>query len=498
MHSRSKMILLKIDRKNATPIYRQIMQEIIQLIESEAIAIGTNLPSTRLLADKLGVDRSTVYHAYQELLALGYLESTPGSYTKIRKRSKVVSLTSNRGEGMICWEDICEPSGNYLYHTFQNYSPEYSADDSADIINLSQLDLDSRLFPIEYFRRCMNQELVNKGSTLLQYGSYEGYPPLREYVAQRLQIHGISVTDDEILITNGAQQALDLILELLTSEGKKVAIEAPTYANIIPLLKYHQIEIIEIPMRDDGLDLQYLQNQFEEHNFAFLYTIPNFHNPTGITTNQAHRERLLLLCEKFRVPIVEDGFEEEMKYFGKVVLPIKSMDRNQIVIYLGTFSKVLFPGIRIGWIAADKECIQRLTALKRFCDISGNTVVQAVISAFCKQGYYDLHIKRMHRIYRKRMQVALKTMKEFLPPNLTWTQPLGGYTIWVHLNNSDIDYALFQKILLNYGVAVSSGDYYFHSSNPKKYFRISIASLNEVEIEEGIIRLGRALYYLFS
>lgn len=487
------MILIKIDRKSPTPIYRQIIHKIIQLIEEGVLKNGTRLPSTRQLAQKLGINRSTICHAYLELLALGYVESSPGSYTTIRKRPEVVTKNHKSDKGLISWPQVSNPACNNLYRIFQNYSPEYRVNDSSGIINLSQLDLDSRIFPVEDFRRCLNQVLINEDSKILQYGECAGYALLREHIAQRLQIHAIAASAKEILITNGTQQALELILKLLTVPGKKVVIEAPTYANILVLLQFYQIDMVEIPMRENGMDLQYLKTQLEKFNPAFIYTIPNFHNPTGITTNQAHREALLSICEKFRVPIVEDGFEEEMKYFGKVVLPIKSMDKNQIIIYLGTFSKVLFPGIRLGWIAADEQCTERLTAIKRFCDISSNLVLQAAVAAFCRLGYYDLHIKRMHRIFRKRMQVALNTLKLNMPEGVTWTQPDGGYTIWVTLKTPYPDESLFQEMLLKHGVLVSPGDYYFHRSHPHKYFRLSIANLNEQEIEKGIIRLGEAL-----
>lgn len=487
------MILLKIDRNRSTPIFRQIIQQVIELIERDILEEGTALPSSRELAGKLGVDRTTVYRAYQELMALGYLVSRPGSYTTVRKRPKVITKISPPEKGLINWSKISSESSRYLYNVYRNFSPEKAPDAPPDLINLSTLNPDSRIFPVNDFRRCMNQVLVNEGPKILSYGEYAGYRPLREDIAQRLQIHGIAASPDDVLITNGAQQALELILKLLAGKGRKVAIESPTYANMIPLLRHHNISILEIPMDNKGMDLGVLKSRLEKDRPAFVYTIPNFHNPTGITTSQSHREALLRLCEEYAVPLVEDGFEEEMKYFGKVVLPIKSMDRNQVVIYLGTFSKVLFPGVRIGWIAAERECIKRLTAIKRFVDLSGSTVVQAAMSAFLRQGYYDLHLKRMHRIFRKRMQVALNSLKESLPRHINWTKPDGGYTIWVDLKQSYEDEPSLKEFLLKYRVMASPGDYYFHSSQPRRYLRISIASLNEHEIREGIARLGRAL-----
>jgi len=149
---------------------------------------------------------------------------------------------------------------------------------------------------------------------------------------------------------------------------------------------------------------------------ALVYTMPTFHNPTGVSTDQAHRERLLSICEGHRIPVLEDAFEEEMKYFGKTTLPIKSMDKHQIVIYCGTFSKVLFPGVRIGWIAAERECIERLVAIRCFSDLAPNMILQAAMDEFCRNGYYDRHINRMHRTYRRRMQAAVRALREHISP----------------------------------------------------------------------------------
>ncbi|GAB4375708.1 MAG: PLP-dependent aminotransferase family protein [Calditrichia bacterium] len=487
------MLLFKINRKSETPIYRQIIQQIIELIEKDSLENGTILPSTRELARKQGINRTTIYRAYQELAALGYVESRPGSYTRVRKRPRLFHQTQQSSRSIIDWSEQCNPPSEELYRFFLSYSPEGEKEMPEGLINLSSLDPDSRLFPVKDFRRCLNQVLVNQGAKVLRYGEYGGYRPLREDIAQRLQIHGISISPDEILITNGAQQAIELILKLFAQSGKSVAIESPTYANVLPLIRHHQLQVVEIPMGEEGMDLDMLKSRLEAQRPLFLYTIPNFHNPTGVTTSQAHRETVLEICERYRVPVVEDGFEEEMKYFGKVVLPIKSMDKNQIVLYLGTFSKVLFPGIRIGWIAAERECIRRLLAIKRFVDLSGSSSIQAALSSFLRQGYYDLHLKRIHRIFRKRMQVALSSLKAYLPENFSWTSPDGGYTIWVKSEQPFPEEGTFKQTLIKHGVLVSPGQYYYHSSPPRNYFRIAIAGLNEKEISQGIRRLGDAL-----
>jgi DNA-binding transcriptional MocR family regulator len=339
----------------------------------------------------------------------------------------------------------------------------------------------------------VNHALAYEGSRILQYGAPAGYEPLREYIAHRLRLHGIAAASSEILITNGSHHGLELILKLLTVPGSEVVIESPTYAAFIPLLRYFQVNVVQIPFRNGGMDLNRLQQHMQNHTLSFIYTIPNFQNPTGLTSSQEHRERLLHLCEQYKVPLVEDGFEEELKYSGNVAMPIKSMDKHHVVLYVGTFSKVLFPGLRIGWIAAHEECIQRLTSLKRFSDLTTSMFTQVVLTTFCREGYYDRHLKKMHRVYRKRMRAALDSMKRHLSEIATWTEPEGGYTIWGCLKKPYRSEKEFKDRLLPHRVLVSPGHYYFSGKAPNRYFRLSIAELNEDEIREGIARLGKAL-----
>ena len=315
-----------------------------------------------------------------------------------------------------------------------------------------------------------------------------------------MQQHSVSISADRILITSGAQNAIELILELMTKPGDAVAFEAPTYSRAIDIFRLHRVKTIEIPMREYGMDLDALERTMAGEPPALIYTIPNFQNPTGITTDQSHRERLLRICETHRVPLVEDGFDEEMKYFGKAVLPIKSMDRHGVVIYIGTFSKVLFPGLRIGWIGAEKACIDRLVSIQRASILSGNHLDQAALDRFCRLGYYDGHIKRMHRVYRKRMQTALRAMRDGFPSGrVTWTQPAGGYTIWVRVEGLGVEEEALVAYLADQGVIVRPGGFHFYDPPADaSHFRLSIAHLDESDIEEGMSRLGKALAELDS
>jgi len=491
-------MLLKIDKASDVPLYSQIIGGIKSLADRGALSPGTALPSSRSLARKMGVDRTTVCRAYEELTAQGYLDSRPGSYTRIRKRGREAAYDPTR-RSAINWDAATSRKARRISETFAHFSPEKTAGAKAfpRPVDLASLDPDTRLFPVKELMRSIRRVMAGPGAGghgqgSLNYASYQGYAPLREYISQRMRLHGVSVSADEILITNGAQQAIDLASRLFASEGATMALESPTYSIAIPLFRFCGLKLRPVPMTPRGMNLEVLEKLLSREKVRFVYSVPNFQNPTGITTDHDHREKLLALCLAYRVPLIEDGFEEDMKYFGKVALPIKSMDEHNIVIYIGTFSKALFPGLRIGWMAADRECVRRLTAIKRFADLSTGHFVQCVMNDFCRAGSYDLHLRRLHKVYRKRLAACLRAMDEQLPKNASWTRPVGGYTLWVRLPAKMTEQEM-SGLMAGHGLSVSYGGYYFPDSGESEYFRLSIAKLDEDEIREGIVRLGKAL-----
>jgi DNA-binding transcriptional MocR family regulator len=485
------MILPHLDRRAGTPLHQQIASQVRRLVDDGTLAAGSALPSSRSLASRLGVNRSTVCQAYQELWALGYVDSRAGSYTRVRARARLADGAGRAGRGMIDWEEASAPAAAALFERASSYQAEQCGD---GVVNLSRLDMDPRLFPLDELRRCLSWVLSRDGRRLLRYGDRQGEPALREVIAERARTHGMAVSADQVLVTNGSQQAIDLVLRLLAPPGSGVALEVPTYSAVIPLLAGLSLEPLGVPMADDGLDLEQLERLLERRRPRLLYTIPNFQNPTGITTDQAHREALLEVCRRHRLPLVEDGFEEEMKYRGGVTLPIKSMDSGQVVVYLGTFSKILFPGVRTGWVIADPECIRRLTALKRFSDLSSSGVLQAAMAELCRQGHYEVHVRRMHKVYRRRMEVAQAALRRHLPGEaVTWTEPVGGYLVWVRFRGEGAFGDRFARCCDRHRVAVSPGRDFFPGTSRQTCFRISISMLDEAAIEDGVARLGRAV-----
>lgn len=491
-------LLLTVDKESEIPLFKQIVDEIVALADAGTLKPGDRLPSSRGLADRIGVNRTTVYKAYQELWALGYTESTPGSYSVIRKRRKVVTDKEQPSPSFIDWSRSVSQGFESMWQAWTREAAVTTAQLRKTEVNFVNLSPDTRIFPAEDFRKCMNHVLAFQGPELLQYGDPQGYLPLRESIADRMRQHGVRVNAEEILITVGAQNGIELTIRLLADRDSTGAFEAPTYARALSLFRVQGIKPLAVPMTAHGMDIDVLETGIRTSRPSFIYTMPNFQNPTGITTEQSHRERLLKVCETHGIPLVEDGFEEEMKYFGKAVLPIKSMDRHGAVIYLGTFSKILFPGIRIGWIAADKECIARLTQLQRITLLSGSGVDQAALDRFCRIGLYDLHVKRMHREYKKRMQTALNVMNRVMPRELAqWHEPSGGYTIWVTLKKPAALEKELMTFLYNKGIAVSPGLLHYYDEPPGLCFRLSIAHMDEEAVETGFTKLAKGIEQFF-
>ncbi|MDU2064047.1 MAG: PLP-dependent aminotransferase family protein [Sporomusaceae bacterium] len=492
------MLLLELQEKSPKPQYQQILEQIRHKIEARILHPGEKLPSTRRLADSLGIHRSTVASAYQELWALGFIDMKPNACPIVRDRMQIATAASRQKKGRIDWSLTASTDSSAIWDTYRGFQAEAPVSPPQDFIDFSGLDMDCRLFPLETFRSCFNQAMKREGFSLLSYGDRAGFFPLRTYLAHHLQSHGISVTAEEILITNGLQQGIDLVFRMIAAPGKAVAIESPTYKEMLPLLKFCGLKPLEIPIRSDGMDLAILEKMLKTEQPSLVYTMPNFQNPTGVTTSQSHREKLLSLCQKYGVPILEDGFEEEMKYFGRVVLPIKSMDDQHTVIYCGTFSKVLFPGVRIGWIAAEPECIERLMAIRSFSDLSSSMILQAAIYEFCQRGHYDRHISKMHRLFRKRMQTALVALKQYIKPEwAAWSEPNGGYLLWLKLSPLPDAAADLTALFAKQKIQISSGKYFFSSSANAVHLRLSISKLNEAEITEGIKRLALALEQIY-
>jgi DNA-binding transcriptional MocR family regulator len=477
--------MLLVLEEQGGPRGRQIVGQIQRLIERGNLGPGERLPSTRRLAEQLGLHRSTVAAAYQELWALGWLELRPGALPRVRRREGLVHPEPAPPAGFP-WEARLDELGWR--------APAFPERPEGDLISFVDLGMDPRLMPLEAFGRSLRAVVRREGSRALGYGDPQGQPGLRALLAERLGQHGVRAQASEILVTCGAQQALGLALRGLTRPGDAVLVESPTYDQMLRLLAVQGLRAVPIPEGPEGIDFPALEGVVRRERPALAYVMPSFQNPTGRCLDPAGRERLLALCEGARLPILEDGFTEEMKYFGRPMLPLKSMDRAGLVIYAGTFSKVLFPGLRLGFLAAPAPCTAALTALRRVEELCPPPLLQEALEDFIRKGHFDPHLARLHRAFRRRMEAALAALRREVDPALArWEPPTGGYLLWMSLPGlpPGIDLG---RALASHGIAVREGRPFFPLEAPgTPCLRLSISNLDEAEIGEGIRRLGRGL-----
>ncbi len=362
------------------------------------------------------------------------------------------------------------------------------------------------VFPVERFREACRNVLENNAKTALQYGATEGYEPLREMIARHTSRYGVKAKPEHVMITSGSQQALDLIGKLLINPGDRVLVEAPTYLGALQAFNVYGAEYLCVPSDEDGLRTDLLEEPLR-FGPKFMYVLPNFQNPGGTTLAEGRRHELVLLAERFGIPIIEDDPYGQLRYEGEHLTPLVVLDRDNLrrrdrdysignVIYLSTFSKTLSPGLRLGWIVAPPEVIVKLVQLKQGSDLHTSTFGQMVAYEVAKDGFLNEHIKVIRRVYGERRDVMLRALEEYFPPEVTWTRPLGGLFLWVTLPAGMDSHQLFEAALKE-NVAFVPGDSFYSgngfASEGLRHFRLNFSNAEPEKIREGIRRLSVAI-----
>ena len=463
------------------PVYRQIADHVRAEIESGELRPGTRLPPIRGLATDLGVNRDTVALAYESLSSSGLLESVVGRGTFVR------SLTLRAASAPI---DIAlaGPVDNLL--AYVNARPRFGT--GSDAIPLHSLIPDPAFYPVDAFRRALNRVLSRAGGELLRYGVPQGHPGLREVIAERFDRVGCRLGPDQIVLCHGASQGISLSLRLFAQAGDAVAVELPTYHNLLSTLVALGLRAAPVPLGADGPDLEQLERTLSRPDVKAFYTIPTFHNPMGTTTSLAARRQLLEVASRCGVPIIEDGFEMDLRSSGRDVPPLAALDELGLVVNLSSFSKSLFPGVRVGSITAHGRALEGLLALKHSIDLSDAMPVQAALEEFVRSGAYDRHLTRMRKILRSRTEVILEALEGEMPEGTIWTKPEGGYQVWVELG-FDVDTRDLLADAAREGVLFAPGSQFFADRGPSRGLRLTLAQVNEDEIRRGVAILGEVV-----
>ncbi|MHC4945371.1 MAG: MocR-like pyridoxine biosynthesis transcription factor PdxR [Planctomycetota bacterium] len=481
---------LSINRKSSRGLTRQIADQLRDLIRKGELRPDEKLPSTRLLSKDLEVNRITVSQAYKQLIAEGLIRSGVGSGTFVSYQSMAADPVQQDKMDRSNYAHRFSSGVQALWREEQE-APQMGSS-SEDAIHFATLVPDEKFFPVQAFRDCLDEVMSREGSRLLQYCGTSGYPPLREYIAERMRNEGLPASSEEILMVNGAQQGIDLMLRCFLSPGDKIAISIPTYHNIFPLIGLLGASAAPVRMTDQGPDLDSLEAAARDPAVRLFYSMPNFHNPTGVTCSLAQRKGIAEIAAAYDLPILEDDFEKDLAFQEESLPPIKALDPEGRVTYLSTFSKSLFPGLRIGWLMASGETLKALLMLKKATDLENSALLQAAAFEFCRQGCYDEHLKKIRVLIRERMGTAFEALTRHMPEGVTWSRPKGGYVLWIRLPEGISSKRIYERGREE-GIVVSPGTLFTYQGSDPGGIRLSLTKTDVEEIRRGIEKLGRII-----
>ena len=352
----------------------------------------------------------------------------------------------------------------------------------------------SELFPVEEMKKVSVKVLDENGEEALQYSGSQGYLPLRNHIAKRMNEKGkTNVKAEDILVTSGSQQALDFAGNVFLDEGDIVLCESPSYLGALNAFKGYKPRIMEVPTDKEGMITEGLEKILKENDrVKFIYVIPDFQNPTGVTWSLDRRKKFMEVVNKYEIPVIEDNPYGELRYEGEFLPALKSFDTKGLVIYLGTFSKIFCPGYRLGWTCASKDILQKFITCKENSDLQTSTIGQRELSKYIDDYDLDEHVEKIKSTYKKRRDLMLDCMEKEFPEGVSFTHPHGGLFTWVKLPEKLNAQDLMKKCVEN-KVAYVPGVFFFPEGNKENYFRLNYSSSKEEKIVEGIKRLGDVL-----
>ncbi|MEZ4215746.1 MAG: PLP-dependent aminotransferase family protein [Myxococcota bacterium] len=494
------------------PAYRRIAASIRARIEAGELAPGDRLAPIRALADELGVHRDTVSQAYETLRAQGLVESGVGRGTFVAPslgvRAAPTAPAASLAFAPTTEELLAFDAGRPRFPSVAlggapDAEPSRRVESGTaprEIVALHKLVPDPALYPAAAFRRALHEVLGETGPELLLYGGAQGHVGLREAIARRLAAAGApDARADDVVLCHGASQGIALALRVFASAGDAVAVEVPTYANVLATLVALGVRAEPVPMQREGTgaapDLDALDRALARPDVRAFYTIPTFHNPLGTSTDLAHRRALVGIAARHGKPVIEDAFEMDLRYEGGPVPSLAAVDDAGLVVQLLSFSKSLFPGVRAGAIAARGRVVDALVALKHATDLSDSLPLQAALARLLESGAYDRHLAKLRRELRARRDAMLAALERHMPEGTTWTRPSGGYQLWVDLPREP--HAIDARDLLadaaREGVLFAPGSEFAPGRPPSGGLRLTVAQAGPAAIERGIAALARVV-----
>lgn len=479
---------IRLSVSSRLPMYRQLFDAVVARVHDGTFPPGFRLPPTRSLADELKTHRNTVVRAYEDLVAAGFLESTVGRGTFVAAVSapRGAKVGAVRERAPMPWESLITPAvTNDAFTRAERFAHPVATPDAIFLNRMQPLD---DLLPHELLRRCVDRVLHEQGPLALGYAPTGGLPRLRRLIAEDLERQGVPATADDVLVTSGSQQALDLVARAFISRGDTFLVDEATYHGAIRLLASAGARLVPIPCDEQGPDLSALDRL--GRGAKGFYLMPNCQNPTGRRISLERREALVEWSHKSGVPLIEDDYASDLHLDGKAPLAaLRTLDGE--VLYLGTYSKKLIPALRIGYLLAPRSLRPRLEMLKHAMDLGTSSLLQHALAEFLERGYLDAHLAKALPMYRARRDALDGALRKALPKGVKWSLPETGLAMWLPLPNGPDPEALWVEAQKQ-GVLVGPGTLNGVTDAGQKGLRVTFCAEPVGRLVEGAKRLGRA------
>lgn len=489
----------KLDPKRDEPIHRQIFDQIVTRIQTRAFPPGYKLPATRVLARELRAHRNTVARAYADLEDAGFVSGSVGRGTFVeaaQPRAATGSTPAPRAATPVQampWGSLASRAARpEILARAERWARRV---DGRDVINLARMQPSEDLLPDELMRRSVARVLAEHGARALGYAPAEGVPRLREQLAVELTSRGVPATADDVLITSGSQQGLDLIARTLVNPGETVLVESTTYSGAIDLFTLAGARLLSVPCDGDG-PLPDALERVNRSDVKALYLMPTGHNPTGRTMSTPRRHAIVQWSRAASIPIIEDDFVAGLSLEEREDPPhLRSLDGE--VIHLSTFSKRLVPSLRVGYLVVPPALRGAMRSMKRIVDLGTSAVLQHALAEFIERGYLRAHTTRTTRVYRARRDVLVEALRRYVPDEIRWQVPTHGIVLWLSLPPTLEPEAVYEEALRQ-GVLVSPSPMWSVERDASPGIRLSFCAEHEDRVAEGAKRLGKALKVLLA
>jgi DNA-binding transcriptional MocR family regulator len=481
---------LNINLESEIPVYRQIAEGVRAALAAGKLSPGLRLPPTRDLARQLGVNRNTVVAAYELLATEGVVHSHTGRGTFLTETTggEVASgaSTAEQDDWLAAFSSAVQGP------TLERLLSAYRLTISSEGISFASSQPANDLAPVEGFSKAMAAVLDEMGASVLTYGPMAGSPRLRETIASGMRTGGSEVTAGNVLITNGSQQALELVFRTLLDRDSAVVLEDPTFTGALSALGSLGARAIGVPLDDEGMRPDLLAVALERHRPRVIYVQPTFQNPTTRVMSLARRREVLSLANRYGCAVLEDDWAGELRYEGEPIPTLHALDGGRRVLYVSTFSKKLMPGLRVGWVAAPERVRERLVALKQVEDCGTSPLIQEALQRFLEDGGLERHLERVRPAYVERRDRMLKALDRHFPEGVHWTRPTGGLFIWMTLPRALDSNELFLAARQR-GVLFSRGELFHVGGSGRDTLRLGFGGVDPERIPEGVAVLGELI-----